>query len=244
MLNRILLYSAAVKNRRAKLSKSLKDRSKREDFLRQTFSPPAANRKCKYPAADASLSSPPRKKTAFDSLCEDVVKMTSRRIVREFTASQQTVLELEETNRRLEKENARLQLQNQALKNKLAHHNTSRCNQALQRKDKSIQMWRSRYHTLVKQTRRVVEAEKDRKLLTEVVKKQQTNLRKMKKRRQQQKKDRKKQVAERKVYQKAVQDQHKQLQNQQQEILYLEDQLTVSQDKDAGPGLFNTGSTI
>lgn len=116
------LYVAVVKNRRAKLSKSLKDRGKREAYLNQPFVPPTADRKRRVAPSDGDATKclPLPKKPAFDTLCEGVVEMTSRKILDDHARIQQISQEQTGTINRLEKENRKLKLENKTLKHKLA----------------------------------------------------------------------------------------------------------------------------
>ena len=122
--------------KRAKLAKYKKNHSKREIFLSNPFLFPGAERKRKCTEAAADLHSPPTvRKATFDSLCEDVVKLTGRKIVQELADTHQSQVESSNLIVRLQTENSKLKRQNKELKVKLAHHCATRCNQA-------IKMWR------------------------------------------------------------------------------------------------------
>ena len=162
------------------------------------------------------------KKTAFDTLCKDVVEGTSRKVLDDLNHMSHINTEQKQTNRTLEKETVRLKQENKKLKYKVSCHNTSKCNQALKRKNKSIELWQKRYQALKagKATCSVPTVG-----LIQTLRKQKVSINRIKKRHKQQKTDLHKQIYLQKICNKVARDQNLKLKEKNLEMVYLQDQL-------------------
>ena len=156
-----------LRRRKKKLSHN---KIKLDEFLSSPFNPPPTVAG-KRPAPDYTDSAvtPPKKKSTFDTIQSDVVKLVSEDLVQDLAVQRKSNIELDKENKKLKETNRKLVRENDHLKEQLRTYEPSRVNQMLKRKGESNKTWRAKHAKLKSQETRVDEMEEKLKKVQEEI---------------------------------------------------------------------------